>query len=120
MSTFLLYGATGYTGRLIAREAVARGLRPILAGRNAAALAARCRSGQSRKIILGDLPPSSNHTRFKFESAALRMIFLPVPPEPVNARPRSEMANGKKKKMRKKGRATLNTERPDTWRRASS
>jgi short subunit dehydrogenase-like uncharacterized protein len=35
MSTFLLYGANGYTGRLIAREAVVRGLRPVLAGRNA-------------------------------------------------------------------------------------
>ncbi len=35
MSTFLLYGGNGYTGRLIAREAVVRGLRPILAGRNA-------------------------------------------------------------------------------------
>jgi short subunit dehydrogenase-like uncharacterized protein len=32
--SFLLYGATGYTGALIARAAVARGLRPILAGRN--------------------------------------------------------------------------------------
>lgn len=31
---WLLYGATGYTGRLIARMAVERGLRPILAGRN--------------------------------------------------------------------------------------
>lgn len=37
---WILYGANGYTGRLIAREAVARGLRPRLAGRNAAALAA--------------------------------------------------------------------------------
>lgn len=35
MSTFLLYGANGYTGRLIAREAVVRGLCPVLAGRNA-------------------------------------------------------------------------------------
>ena len=33
--SFLLYGANGYTGRLIAREARARGLRPTLAGRNA-------------------------------------------------------------------------------------
>jgi short subunit dehydrogenase-like uncharacterized protein len=32
---WLLYGANGYTGELIAREAVQRGLRPILAGRNA-------------------------------------------------------------------------------------
>jgi short subunit dehydrogenase-like uncharacterized protein len=30
---WLLYGANGYTGELIAREAVRRGLRPILAGR---------------------------------------------------------------------------------------
>ncbi|MBM4280720.1 MAG: hypothetical protein FJ137_08150 [Deltaproteobacteria bacterium] len=37
---FLLYGATGYTGTLIAEAAVARGLRPVLAGRNAGALKA--------------------------------------------------------------------------------
>jgi short subunit dehydrogenase-like uncharacterized protein len=36
---FVIYGANGYTGALVAREAVTRGLRPILAGRNAAALA---------------------------------------------------------------------------------
>jgi len=30
----LLYGANGYTGALIAREAVRRGLRPVLAGRS--------------------------------------------------------------------------------------
>lgn len=36
MSTpsWLIYGANGYTGELIAREAVARGMTPILAGRN--------------------------------------------------------------------------------------
>lgn len=32
--TWLLYGANGYTGELVAREAVARGHSPILAGRN--------------------------------------------------------------------------------------
>ena len=32
--TWLLYGAYGYTGELIAREAARRGLRPVLAGRN--------------------------------------------------------------------------------------
>lgn len=36
----LLYGATGYTGSLIARTAVAQGLRPILAGRDRAAVTA--------------------------------------------------------------------------------
>jgi short subunit dehydrogenase-like uncharacterized protein len=31
---WLIYGAYGYTGDLIAREAVARGMKPVLAGRN--------------------------------------------------------------------------------------
>lgn len=34
----LIYGATGYTGKLIARTAKQQGLRPILVGRNAARL----------------------------------------------------------------------------------
>lgn len=32
---WMIYGANGYTGELIAREAAARGMSPILAGRNA-------------------------------------------------------------------------------------
>jgi short subunit dehydrogenase-like uncharacterized protein len=36
----LLYGATGYTGRLILEEALAKGLRPVLAGRDATAVRA--------------------------------------------------------------------------------
>ncbi len=32
--TFLIYGANGYTGELIAREAVKRGMQPILSGRS--------------------------------------------------------------------------------------
>jgi short subunit dehydrogenase-like uncharacterized protein len=39
----LIYGANGYTGELIAREAVRRGLAPTLAGRNAEALASLSR-----------------------------------------------------------------------------
>lgn len=35
---WLLYGANGYTGRLIAEEAVDRGLAPVLAGRREAAI----------------------------------------------------------------------------------
>jgi len=35
---YLIYGANGYTGELIARAGVARGHRPLLAGRNAAAV----------------------------------------------------------------------------------
>ena len=32
----MIYGANGYTGELIAREAVSRGMKPVLAGRTAA------------------------------------------------------------------------------------
>jgi short subunit dehydrogenase-like uncharacterized protein len=38
-NNWLIYGSNGYTGELIAREAVQRGLRPILAGRNREAVA---------------------------------------------------------------------------------
>jgi short subunit dehydrogenase-like uncharacterized protein len=34
MADWMIYGANGYTGELIAREAAARGLKPILAGRS--------------------------------------------------------------------------------------
>ena len=34
MSRLMIYGANGYTGKLIAREAAKRGLKPLLAGRN--------------------------------------------------------------------------------------
>jgi|1186.fasta_scaffold55897_1 short subunit dehydrogenase-like uncharacterized protein len=38
--TWMIYGANGYTGELVARLAVSRGERPVLAGRNAAAIGA--------------------------------------------------------------------------------
>jgi short subunit dehydrogenase-like uncharacterized protein len=37
---FMIYGATGYTGKLVAQAAAARGLAPLLAGRNKAKLEA--------------------------------------------------------------------------------
>jgi short subunit dehydrogenase-like uncharacterized protein len=40
MKNFLIYGANGYTGELITRFAAERGLKPILAGRNAAKIEA--------------------------------------------------------------------------------
>lgn len=40
---FLLYGSYGYTGRLIAQRALEVGLRPVLAGRDEAALARQAR-----------------------------------------------------------------------------
>jgi short subunit dehydrogenase-like uncharacterized protein len=41
--TWMLYGANGYTGRLVLDEALRRGLRPILAGRSAPAVEALAR-----------------------------------------------------------------------------
>jgi short subunit dehydrogenase-like uncharacterized protein len=38
MSHWMIYGANGYTGRLIAEEAIKRGMKPLLAGRNRDAL----------------------------------------------------------------------------------
>lgn len=43
MMTWMIYGANGYTGQLIAEEAKRRGLRPILAGRSAPAIEALAR-----------------------------------------------------------------------------
>lgn len=40
MNNWMIYGANGYTGELIAREAKVRGLNPILAGRNEQAISA--------------------------------------------------------------------------------
>ncbi len=44
MPGLLLYGANGYTGRLIAEEAVRQGLRPVLAGRRPEAVEPLARS----------------------------------------------------------------------------
>jgi short subunit dehydrogenase-like uncharacterized protein len=58
MPAFLIYGATGYTGTLIAREAVARGMRPVLAGRSAAALALLARDLRlEHRVFALDHPP---------------------------------------------------------------
>ncbi len=48
-SGFMIYGAYGYTGELIARQAVRRGHRPLLAGRQGSKVAALARE-------LGGLP----------------------------------------------------------------
>jgi short subunit dehydrogenase-like uncharacterized protein len=64
MTEWLIYGAYGYTGELIARQAVAQGLRPTLAGRDTARVAALARE-------LG-LP----HRAFGLETPDLRDMVL--------------------------------------------
>jgi short subunit dehydrogenase-like uncharacterized protein len=58
--SWMIYGANGYTGDLVAREAVRRGLSPILAGRNAEAVGGLARELglQSRAFSL-DNPQAS-------------------------------------------------------------
>jgi len=52
----MIYGATGYTGQLVVAEAVAGGLRPVLAGRSAKKLAALTRWSalEKRTVAVGD------------------------------------------------------------------
>jgi short subunit dehydrogenase-like uncharacterized protein len=49
--TWMIYGATGYTGELIAREAVKRGLKPILAGRSEGVRALGTELGLSVRVF---------------------------------------------------------------------
>lgn len=50
---WMIYGANGYTGRLIALEAKRRGLTPMLAGRNSEALAALARETGFEQRVFG-------------------------------------------------------------------
>jgi len=53
MSDWLIYGANGYTGRLVAAAAAARGMRPLLAGRNSHAVEALASESGLEAIIVG-------------------------------------------------------------------
>lgn len=52
-SGLLIYGANGYTGELVARRAVERGLRPTLAGRSAEGVGAVARRLDLPAIVVG-------------------------------------------------------------------
>lgn len=56
MTTLLIYGANGYTGGLVVQEAVSASLRPVLAGRDGAALRAVAEplGLESRAVSLDD------------------------------------------------------------------
>src|SRR2546430_1072886 len=61
MANYLIYGANGYTGGLIAREAVGRGHRPVLAGRSAAVSALAGELGLEHRIFSLDDPAAVRH-----------------------------------------------------------
>lgn len=56
-NSWMIYGANGYTGRLIVAEAKKRGMTPILAGRNARSIDGLCAETgfESRIFMLDDL-----------------------------------------------------------------
>jgi short subunit dehydrogenase-like uncharacterized protein len=57
MANWLIYGANGYTGSLIAREAARRGLEPVLAGRHAGTVSALARElGLATRVFALDNP----------------------------------------------------------------
>ncbi len=56
-SEFLLYGATGFVGEAIARQAIARGLRPVVAGRDPLRVAALAKTlGVEHRVFALDDP----------------------------------------------------------------
>lgn len=55
MNNWMIYGANGYTGELIAREAKVRGLNPILAGRNQKALLALAKTWDLIAVFLSSV-----------------------------------------------------------------
>ena len=63
MASWLLYGANGYTGQLIAREAVRRGLTPTLAGRESSKVGAVAQElGLAHRVFALDrMEPSAGH-----------------------------------------------------------
>jgi len=56
---WMLYGANGYTGKLIVEEALKRGLRPVLAGRNATAIAAMSQTTGLQSLVFDLADPSA-------------------------------------------------------------
>ena len=59
---WMIYGANGYTGELIAKEAAKRGMRPILAGRNADKVGALAQALSLPSRVFGlDTPEDIQH-----------------------------------------------------------
>ncbi len=83
----LLYGAYGYTGRLIAQEAVDRGLKPVLAGRDAARLDALGNKLSLRTRVVSLTEPERLRRKLEDVSAVLHCAgpFVHTGPPMVEA-----------------------------------
>ena len=84
--TILIYGATGYTGKLIAKAAAEAGARPILAGRNLARVNAVARplGLKARAFDLGD------HTRVDAAIKDVSVVLCVAGPFSATSRPMAD------------------------------
>ena len=48
---WMIYGANGYTGKLVVKEAIRRGLKPVLAGRSTEVVAIASKNGLESKVF---------------------------------------------------------------------
>jgi short subunit dehydrogenase-like uncharacterized protein len=82
----LLYGATGYTGRLIARMAGTYGIRPILAGRSEGPLAVQARTHGMQYRTFG----LENPADIQANLAGIRVVLHCAGPFSATAAPMAE------------------------------
>ena len=84
--SWIIYGANGYTGKLMAEEAVRRGLQPILAGRDAAAVTALANElGLNSKVF-----PLDDIAGIRDAIHATRLVLHCAGPFAVTAEPMIE------------------------------
>ena len=83
---WMIYGANGYTGRLMVEEAVRRGLRPVLAGRSRAAIEQLATEFGLPALVFGLESPDAVADRVLAGIAAGRFLILPTTHEPLRWR----------------------------------
>ena len=101
---FMLYGSTGFVGETIARQAVQHGLRPIIAGRNAAKIEAQRVPREPGGVVRGHAVPSGLLKGFAHEVHLGRTGELGERPSPqdglFDGDPRQQIGEAASKPLR--------------------
>lgn len=84
MADWMIYGANGYTGALIAREAQRRGMSPVLAGRSASVKTLADELGLASKTFTVDAPDLAR------QIAGMKLVLHCAGPFSATARPMME------------------------------